>query len=294
MSAALAHVVTQLPPWPARAAGGHKGDYGRVVVAAGSRGMAGAAVLAASAALRAGAALVTLAVPHEVAPIAAVANPCYMTLPLPQDDRGRLAAAAADALLTLDSPPDVFAAGPGLGRGPDVPGVLSRLLQDQPRPVVLDADGLNAFVGRSQELRRASGPPRVVTPHPGEFGRLVRTDTKTVQANRQELAVQFARDHDLVVVLKGQGTVVTDGRRVYVNTTGNPGMATGGTGDVLTGIIAGLIGQRFEPFEAAQLGVYLHGLAGDLARDQVGEASLIATDLLDFLPAAIRHYRAGG
>jgi len=141
---------------------------------------------------------------------------------------------------------------------------------------VIDADSLNAFAGQADKLQSTAGP-RIITPHPGEFARLLQTDVKTVQARRRELAVEFALKHNLIVVLKGQGTIVTDGRGVYVNTTGNPGMATGGTGDVLTGLIAALLGQHLAPF-----------LAGDLARDQIGEVSLIATDLLDFLPPALR------
>ena len=128
-----------------------------------------------------------------------------------------------------------------------------------------------------------------MTPHPGEFARLVGLDIAAVQAQRQELAQRFAAEHGVVLVLKGQATVVTDGCRVYVNTTGNPGMATGGTGDVLTGVIAALLGQKLEPFQAAQLGVHVHGLAGDLARDDLGEVSLIASDLLDYLPHVFRN-----
>ena len=157
------------------------------------------------------------------------------------------------------------------------------------QPLVLDADALNVLAGRLGALRKHRGPI-VLTPHPGEFARLLGCDIPTVQARRQELAADFARTHGVVVVLKGHGTVVTDGQRVYVNTTGNPGMATGGTGDVLGGLLAALLGQKLETFAAAQLGVYLHGLAGDLAREQRGEVSLIATDLLDFLPPAFQQH----
>jgi NAD(P)H-hydrate epimerase len=156
---------------------------------------------------------------------------------------------------------------------------------------VLDADGLNAFVGHVDRLA-GDKSPRIITPHPGEFARLLHTDVKTVQEQRQALAVEFASEHELIVVLKGQGTIITDGERVCVNTTGNPGMATGGTGDVLTGVIAGFLGQHLSPYDAAQLGVHVHGLAGDMARDQIGEVSMIAADLLDFLPPAIRRVQA--
>jgi NAD(P)H-hydrate epimerase len=151
----------------------------------------------------------------------------------------------------------------------------------------LDADALNVLAGQTGVLRGRSVPP-VLTPHPGEFARLLGRKVSGDPAERRELAQRFAAEHDIVLLLKGHGTVVTDGRRVYVNTTGNPGMATGGSGDVLTGLIAALLGQHLEPFAAAQLGAHLHGLAGDLARDDLGEASLIATDLIAYLPRALR------
>jgi ADP-dependent NAD(P)H-hydrate dehydratase len=154
--------------------------------------------------------------------------------------------------------------------------------------MVLDADGLNAMEGQAERLQGRPAP-LILTPHPGEFARLSGRDVATVQADRVDVARRFAFDHQLILVLKGNGSIVTDGRRVYVNDTGNPGMATGGTGDVLTGVIAALLGQRMEPFAAAQLGVYLHGLAGDLARDAVGEVSMIASDLLIYLPEAFQH-----
>lgn len=276
-------MVTHLPALPPRAADSNKGTFGRVLVVAGSRGMSGAAVLCASAALRAGAGLVYLAVPQEILPIVATANPCYLTAPLPQDEDGRLAPTAEAALLELARSRDVVAFGPGLGRSPALTALLTSLLTQTQRPVVLDADGLNALEHHTDRLRLRPAP-LILTPHPGELARLLGSDIPTVQKNRRELAVRFAAEHGLVLVLKGHGTVVTDGRRVYQNATGNAGMATGGTGDVLTGLIAALLGQGLEAFAAAQLGVYLHGLAGDLARDDLGEVSLIATDLLTYLP----------
>ena len=276
---------------PPRAADANKGSFGRVLVVAGSRGMSGAAVLCGSAALRSGAGLVRVAVAAELQTIVAVGNPCYTTVALPQDAEGRPVVASQTALMALIETQDVVAIGPGLGQSDDLRRLLPNLIATIPKPMVIDADALNAFVGQA-ELLRAQEAPRIITPHPGEFARLLQTDTATVQSRRRDLAAEFAAKQNLVVVLKGQGTIVTDGRRVYQNTTGNPGMATGGTGDILTGVIAALLGQRLPPFEAAQLGVHLHGLAGDLARDQIGEVSLIATDLLDFLPPAIRHCQA--
>jgi NAD(P)H-hydrate epimerase len=276
-------VVTQLPVLPPRLADSNKGTFGRVLVVAGSRGMSGAAVLSASAALRGGAGLVYLAVPQEILPIVASANPCYLTAPLPQDEQGRIAEAAEATLVNLAQARDVVACGPGLGAGPARTVLLTALLTRTKVPLVLDADALNALVGHTERLRHRPAP-LILTPHPGEFARLIGSDVRAVQANRRELAVRFAADHGLVLVLKGHATLVSDGRRVYQNGTGNPGMATGGTGDVLTGLIAALLGQGLEAFAAAQLGVYLHGLAGDLARDDLGEVSLIASDLLSYLP----------
>jgi NAD(P)H-hydrate epimerase len=279
--------ITSLPTLPPRAVDANKGQYGRVLVIAGSRGMSGAAVLCATAALRGGAGLVKAAVAAEILPIVAAGQVCCMTAALPCDVDGRISALALSSLTTLCAENDVIAIGPGLGRSADLSELLAELVDKIDRPMVIDADGLNAFVGRTERLTSTAGP-RVITPHPGEFARLLQIDIPAVQASRRELAAEFALKQNVVVVLKGHQTIVTDGRRVYVNSTGNPGMATGGTGDVLTGLIAALIGQKLPPFEAAQLGVFVQGLAGDLARDQIGEVSLIATDLLDFLPAALR------
>ncbi len=279
--------ITQLPRLTSRAADSNKGDFGRVLIVAGSRGMTGAAILCGRAALRGGAGLVQVAVPHGVLAVVAAGDPCFMTVPLVQDAEGRLDFAALADIFALEQSQTVLAVGPGLGRSTELSRMLPELVGKATRPLVLDADGLNAFAGQAAKLR-TRGVPLIVTPHPGEMARLLGIETRAVQADREATAVRFARSHGAVVVLKGHGTVVTDGRRLYRNTTGNPGMATGGTGDVLTGLTAALLGQGLEPFAAAQLAVYLHGRAGDLARDQLGEVSLIATDLLDFLPAAIR------
>lgn len=281
-------VVTRLPRLPVRPADSNKGNYGRVLIVAGSRWMSGAAVLCGSAALRGGAGLVYVAVPAGIHLIVAGGNPCYLTVPLAQDGAGMLADEARPGVLALTQGKTVVAVGPGLGQGPGITQLVSELVASCPVPLVIDADGLNALAGATDRLRPgAMAAPRILTPHPGEFARLLGTDVASVQSNRRDLAVRFAAEHGVVLVLKGSGTIVTDGRRVYVNATGNPGMATGGTGDVLTGLIAALVGQGLEPFDAAQLGTYWHGLAGDLARDELGEVSLIASDLLDFLPTAI-------
>jgi NAD(P)H-hydrate epimerase len=284
--------VTQVPTLPPRRADSNKGDFGRVLVIAGSRGMSGAAILCGGASLRGGAGLVRLAVPAEVLPIVAAGNPCYMTAGLAHDLQGRLDSPAEADLVALVRANDVAAAGPGLGQSPAITRLVRAVLATQ-TPVVLDADGLNALQADTTPLRGRAAP-LVVTPHPGELARLLKCDVAKVQSQREEVAARFAEDHGLVLVLKGHGTLVTDGRRLYRNPTGNPGMSTGGTGDVLTGLIAALMGQRLDAFAAAQLGVYLHGLAGDLARDDLGEASLTASDLVDYLPRAFRKHQCEG
>jgi NAD(P)H-hydrate epimerase len=278
-------IVSNVPRLPPRPLDSNKGTYGRVLIVSGSRGMSGAAVLCAGAALRGGAGLVRLAVPEGILPIVASANPCYTTAPLLEDSHGRLTAAALPELLELIRDNSAAGLGPGLGQSADVGSIVAAALEQTRTPLVLDADALNVLVGHLDALSKHQGPV-ILTPHPGEFARLLGCDIPTVQARREELAARFAATHAVVLILKGHRTVVTDGRRLYLNTTGNPGMATGGSGDVLTGLLAALVGQKLEPFAAAQLGVYLHGLAGDLARAQVGEPSLIATDLLHHLPRA--------
>lgn len=281
--------VRDVPRLPPRPPDSHKGAFGRVLLIAGSRGMSGAAILCGSAALRGGAGLVTLAVPEGILPIVAGYNPCYMTAPLPQSEPGRLDASCLDRLRELIQSSDVAGVGPGLGRGKDMVELVPAVLDQTTKPLVLDADALNALDANPSVLNRHRGR-LILTPHPGEFARLLGCKIDEVQARREEHAVRFAAEHGVVLVLKGHQTVVTNGRRLYVNTTGNPGMATGGSGDVLTGLIAALVGQKLELFAAAQLGVYLHGLAGDLARDEMGEEALVATDLLDYLPHAFRRH----
>ena len=281
-------LVTKLPRLRPRAADSNKGTYGKVLVVAGSRGMSGAAILAGTAALRSGAGLVQVAVPEVIADIVASGQPCYMAAALPSDANGRLSCKAAQEIALLRKSADVVVVGPGLGQNDDIAGLVRGIVTSDAHPVVIDADALNAIAATTGFF--AAGPygDIVMTPHPGEFARLTKLDTKAVQSQRRELAIRYAREHGVVLVLKGAGTIVTDGRRVYINTTGNPGMATGGTGDVLSGILGALIAQGLDMFDAAVLGVHVHGLAGDFARDHVGEVSLIATDLLVYLPEAFR------
>ncbi len=268
----------------------HKGRFGHVLVIAGSRGMAGAAALCGAGALRSGAGLVRVATPAEVQPTVASFEPSYMTYPLPGDPSGCIDFAAAGPILKqLIESATVIAVGPGLGQSPETRKLIPFLIAQSDKPLVIDADGLNALAGQTDILTGAKKPV-VLTPHPGEFARLSGLPVATVQAERIDRTAAFAAQAEtLVVVLKGSGTVVSDGKRYYVNTTGNPGMAKGGSGDVLTGVIAALIAQKLPAFEAAQLGVYIHGVAGDIARDQNGETGLIAGDIVDALADAFVH-----
>ena len=275
--------VTKLPVLPPRDPEGHKGDYGRVLVIGGSRGMAGAAGLAGMAALRGGAGLVTVACPEGVAPIVAGFEPSFMTLPVPEDAQGRMAVEAFDRLYGRRA--DVVALGPGLGQGAALTGLVHGLLAELEMPVVLDADGLNLLATDIQHLERRKAPT-VLTPHFGEFARLTHSTTEEIRRDPRSMAVDFARRFHVVLVLKGHRSLITDGERLAVNQTGNAGMATGGAGDVLTGLVAGLLAQGLSPFEAAQLAVHVHGLAGDAAARRLSLTSTIARDILDAAPEA--------
>jgi len=275
--------VPRLPP---RADDAHKGTFGRVLVVAGSRGMSGAAILSGSSALRGGAGLVTVACPCEVQAIVAHGNPCYMTHGIPQHANCTYSEASAMELLPVAEAASVLAIGPGLGNRPDVRHLVLSLLQVD-KPTVLDADGLNVLLTIPEELASRKSPI-VMTPHPGEFAHLLGITTAEVQANRQALAVEFAKRWHVILLLKGHGTIVTDGNRVYMNATGNPGMATGGSGDVLTGLTAAFLMQGLPVFEATVLAAWVHGRAGDLAADSVGQVAMTASDILSHLPTAIR------
>lgn len=280
-------LVETLPRLPARARDAHKGTFGTVLVVAGSRGMSGAAVLCARGALRGGAGLVRAAVPASVLDVVAAAEPCAMTVPLRETADGNLHPLAPGQLVPLAEKSDAVVVGPGLGATGGVAVVVRGLLARTHTPLVLDADALNVLGTEPEGLKGRRGPV-VLTPHPGEFARMCGCDTKAVQADREGKAVDFAARYGVIVVLKGAGTVVTDGRRLYVNPTGNPGMATGGSGDVLAGLTGALLGQGLPAFEAAQLAAFVHGRAGDLAADDLGETSLIASDLIAYLPRAFR------
>jgi NAD(P)H-hydrate epimerase len=264
----------------------HKGDYGHVLVIAGAPGRSGAAHLTAMGVLKSGAGLVTVATPAACQPILAAMAPEYMTTALAAGADGGLAAGDLDRL--LDGGYDVIAAGPGLGTAPGTVEFLSALLERAGMPLVLDADALNAFAEHPERLVGAEGRDVIITPHPGEFARLTGLSTADVQGNRVDLARNFAASHRLYVVLKGHRTVIaTPDERVFINPSGNPGMASGGMGDVLTGIIAGWLGHLLDAEAACKLGVFLHGAAGDLAEASEGEVALTASDLVAHLGDAV-------
>jgi len=248
--------------------------------------MAGAVALAGMACLRSGAGLVKLAIPDCVLETVAGFEPSYMTTPLPCDEGGKFSADAAPALLELGGSATCVACGPGIGRSAELTYLVRELYRQLPMPMVIDADGLNALADAPAGLRDAAGP-RVLTPHPGEFSRL--SDIAASSRREQiDAARKLAAEHGVIVLLKGHRTFITDGNQEAINATGNPGMATGGSGDVLTGIITALICQELSPFDAAILGAHVHGLAGDLAAKELGQVSLIARDLIQFLPRAMK------
>jgi ADP-dependent NAD(P)H-hydrate dehydratase / NAD(P)H-hydrate epimerase len=263
----------------------HKGDCGHVLVVAGSRGKTGAAHLAALGALRSGAGLVTVATPAGCQPTLAAMAPEYMTEGLRERDGGLH---ADDVERVLELARDVVAIGPGLGQAPATREFVRQLVDRATMPLVVDADGLNAFAGDSAQLMGREGRDIIITPHPGEMARLLGMTTQEVQASRIEIARNFAVAHHAFVVLKGHRTLVaTPDSKVFINPTGNPGMATGGTGDVLTGVIAAWLAQLLDAEAACKLAVYLHGMAGDLAEADEGEVAMTSGDLAAHLGDAI-------
>jgi len=283
-----------IPLLPVRRADTHKGDYGHVLVVAGSRGKGGAARMTSMAALRAGCGLVTAAVPRSLQDQFVQRAMEVMTEGLPETGSGSLAARGAGEILRLLKGKSVLALGPGLTGHAEVRQLIRDVVARTRVPVVLDADGVNAFAG-AHRLLNGRRRPLVLTPHPGEMGRLVDRSTQAVQTDRIATARTFAKAHSCWLVLKGHRTLAASpAGRVYVNPTGNPGMATAGSGDILTGILAGLLAQGLPVDHAVRLGVYVHGLAGDLAAGKVGEMPLIARDILAQVPHAFARLRPRG
>ena len=278
--------ITEIPKLPPRADDAHKGRFGRVLIVGGSRGMVGAPALTANAALRSGAGLVRIAVPESVQLTTAGLTPCATSIPLAEDEKGLISKGATHDIFNAMDESDSLAFGPGLGQSSDLQLIVETIVKQYKKPLIIDADGLNnltAIAGEDLQLTANT----ILTPHPGEMARLWRAWFRKEQPNdRIEQAEKLAQRCGAVVVLKGAGTIVTDGKRTYVNETGNPGMATGGSGDVLTGCIAALTANKeagFDALTAAISGVYIHGRAGDLAAAVLTETALTATDIIDFL-----------
>jgi NAD(P)H-hydrate epimerase len=267
---------------PERDAQAHKGNFGRVLLLCGSRGYTGAAYFAAMGALRTGTGLVYLGVPESIYAIEAVKLNEPIVFPLADDD-GKLAASATEEIKKLLPRMDTVLIGPGLGQSKGTLAALKAVLREFAGPVVLDADGIN-LLAQHKYLLRGRTAPTVLTPHEGEFARLY----GPMGNDRQAAAEKLARELNAIVVLKGHGTIITDGSQSYRNVTGNPGMAVGGSGDVLAGMITGLLGQGIAPLEAAAAAVWLHGAAGDRCAEKLGQYAMLPRDLLEELPRVMK------
>ncbi len=271
----------------------YKGDYGHVFIIAGSMGLTGAAALCSEASLRSGAGLATLAIPRSLNIAMEARLTEVMTYPLDETEEGSLSLKAKSRILEKVRDSNVVILGPGLSRNKETERLIRQLIVEIDRFIVLDADALNAISNDASILKKTR-QGSMVTPHPGEMARLIKKDIRYIENNRLTVAKRFSNIYNAVVILKGHGTVVTDGAgkgRYYINKSGNPGMATAGSGDVLTGVVGSFLSQGLEPFEAARLAVYVHGLAGDLAAKEKGETGLIARDILENIPYAIKQVK---
>ena len=270
----------------------HKGDFGHIFILAGSAGFSGAAALCSNAAIRSGAGLVTLGIPKGInSGMIRIKSKEVMTLPLPETEDGSVSLSAYALIKKFSKSADVLAIGPGLTHDKSTLTLVRKVIAAILKPMVIDADGLNALVSHLNILQTTKNKRRttILTPHPGEMARLLKISVKQVQGDRKNIAREFAMKHKVTLVLKGHNTVVADSLgKVFVNKTGNPGMATAGSGDVLTGIIAAYLGQGLNAFEASIYGTYLHGLAGDLAAGEKTQNCLIASDIIDWIPEATK------
>ncbi len=265
----------------------HKGDYGKVLVLAGSRGMTGAASLCCLGALRSGAGLVTLGIPESLNGIMECKLTEAMTYPLPETDQGSLSSKAFDCIAPMLERFDVVALGPGLSQHSETKKFVEKFVLNASIPMVLDADALNVLSDCTEMLAKNRSSV-IMTPHIKEFSRFFKINVHHIEQNRKAITAKEAFNFDITIVLKGHETVVADKAQSYCNITGNPGLATGGSGDVLTGIIAAFVGQGIEPFCAAKYGVYIHGLAADLAAHEKTVVSLIPSDIIKHLPCAFK------
>jgi ADP-dependent NAD(P)H-hydrate dehydratase len=275
----------------ARQSDSHKYNYGRVLVIGGSSSMAGAPVLAGRAALRSGAGVVELCVPECIAAVAASFDPCLITHHLSSDAYGCFAPECTHDLQLLALRADVVICGPGLGRSPGILSIVKKLWQELPRAMIVDADALFALSQMSNEEIAKHNGTRIITPHVGEMQRLIdysktNVDDSNYRALLENEACEFAKRNSIIVVLKGHNSLISDGAKKVHNATGNPGMATAGSGDVLSGIIAAMLGQGLPAFEATELAVLVHGLSGDMAAQELTELSVTANDIIEYLPQA--------
>ncbi len=271
---------TQIPEPPVRPHDAHKGTFGRALVIAGSEGMSGAAVLAGRAALHGGAGLVTVAAPHVIAPVIASATPAYMTISL-SCEAGKVTLDAMQILRQTWNCQNAVAIGPGLGRSNSVEEVCRSVYTECPRALVVDADGLNALAQQPNQLpTRIHGADRILTPHPAEFSRLTQLPVDLIQSNRRTFAIQFALQHRVVLLLKGPQTIITDGTKYATNQTGCNSLATGGSGDILTGLILSFLAQGMPAFESAQLAAHLHGRMGECASQKFNPRFVTSGELL--------------
>ncbi|MDO8662608.1 MAG: NAD(P)H-hydrate dehydratase [Candidatus Omnitrophota bacterium] len=276
-----------------RKADSSKGDYGHIFILAGCARYAGAAVLCAEAIMRSGAGLVTLGIPKSInSAIIKIKPKEVMTLPLPETASGSLSAKAFKKIKDFARKIDLLVIGPGLGRDKSTQSLARKVARNINKPTVIDADGLNALAGHLDLLAKTYNltPETIIlTPHPGEMSRLLGISVNKIQNNRREIANKFVKDYPVTLVLKGHNTIVAEYKdKIYVNKTGNPGMSSAGSGDVLSGMIAAFLGQGLDAFNAAKYGVYLHGLAGDLAAKEKTQISLIASDIIAKIPEAIK------
>ena len=284
----MADVKEFIAAFPKRRPDSNKGDFGHVLVIAGSSGYTGAAYLASQAAILSGSGLVTLAIGRSLYEIMALKLTEVMVKPFFETKDLSLSLLAERDILTFSEKCSAIAIGPGISQNMETQKLVLNLVSKLNKPMVIDADGLNALAGHADILKAAKAPI-VLTPHPGEMARITGKDKDEIRNNRKEVAMKFANEYNTILVLKGHETVVANASgEFYVNQTGNPGMASGGTGDCLAGMIASFIGQGIEPFMASSLAVYFHGLAGDLALKEKGVLSLIATDILNKLPDVLK------
>ena len=264
----------------------HKGDYGHVLVIGGCLGLTGAVCLASESALRIGAGLVTVGVPQSLNTIFEIKLTEVMSLPL-ADDEGSLNLSAFKKIKEKLNKVDVVVIGPGIGLNKSTKDLVIKVIRDIDKPILVDADGLTALASNLSVLNKRKTKSLILTPHLGEFSRLVKLDSFEVKRARKKLVKEFALRYNLTLILKGNRTLVSDGKKIFENNTGNPGMATAGSGDVLSGIVAGLVSQGLSSFDAAKFGVYLHGLAGDCAAKEKTQNCLIASDIIEYLPKAL-------